>query len=224
MFSTRSMFLIRNKANGPLALNRPAVLLMNRVYSLDLPASEDMGDIAGKCYPRVPGIFKNMPAENEAMSIPDCGPPSRAEWSSLLRELIPSRQLDKQELLSLSSVVPLRTGRIVISDEHKNRWKTNSEKHIDTVNELLLLLFHHVVSYFHFLLLPLCPCVVSTRCAGYRLWQFIAEMRYRVLRRTPVSLCQGAQLIISDATKDLASPRWFLACGFLGAVRSWSDL
>jgi DNA-binding response OmpR family regulator len=41
-------------------------------------------------------------------------------------------------------------------------------------------------------------------------------MRCPVLRRTPVIFCQGIQLLIGDATKDLASPWWFLACGFLG--------
>jgi hypothetical protein len=42
----------------------------------------------------------------------------------------------------------LQTVCLVIGDERKSWKKINQEKCIDTVNGLLLLLFHHVANYF----------------------------------------------------------------------------
>jgi len=59
---------------------------------------EENGDIAGRCYV---SRVSSSAAENKAMSITDRGRPSRVRVGAALWELIPSRQLDNQELLSL---------------------------------------------------------------------------------------------------------------------------
>jgi hypothetical protein len=61
----------------------------------------------------------------------------------------PSRQLDNQELLSLSTLY-FHCKRFVWSSavSTKFRGEINSEKFIDTANGLLILLFHDVANYF----------------------------------------------------------------------------
>jgi hypothetical protein len=119
VFSTGAMFLIRNKANGLLALNGPAVLLIDRVYFLYCSAQEDVGDIAGKCYLFL--VYLQGHAENKTMSIADRrARPSRVEWEQPLMRINSGPAVRQPGVLpSLNSVLPLQNVRMVIGDVHE---------------------------------------------------------------------------------------------------------
>jgi hypothetical protein len=139
--------------------------------------------------------------------------------SSLLCELIPDRQLDNQELfppltLYFHCKIFLWSSAMCTKSWKKINWK----KRIDTLNGLLLLLFHHVTNYFiscfclcALALLP--PFVLGTgygslmRICGDALLGF-AQNSCESLPRCPA--------VNQRRNKDLASPCWFLACRFLG--------
>jgi hypothetical protein len=60
VFSTGSMFLIRNKANGLLAFSGPVALLIDRVYFLEYSAAGRYWRHSGQMLSSFPSIFKSM--------------------------------------------------------------------------------------------------------------------------------------------------------------------
>jgi hypothetical protein len=90
-----------------------------------------------------------MPIGNDAIQITDRGRPSRVRVGSAASRIKPSRQLDSQALL-FPLTLYFHCKRCVRSSavSTKSRGEINWEKCIDTVNGLLLLLFHNVANYF----------------------------------------------------------------------------